>query len=241
MKHSSFILGFATAALAAGAAQADYLKLYAPRVEKGEVAAEADWNISADHRDEKDKYFSQVYALEYGVNDWWKTELGAEIEKENGDSTKLTNLKWENVFAPFKPGENWIDAGLYVELEKAARDHEPNTTEVKLLLEKDVGNWQTIANIGTSREFGQNHSNDWGGSGALRVGYRLNSLFEPGLEYYADVGDINNAGSYADQEHLAGPVIYGKYGKLKYDTGLLFGMSREAPDATAKLNLEYEF
>lgn len=237
------LLAFSTLALVLSgtAAHADYLKLYAPRVEKGEVAAEADWNFSADHRADQDNYFSQVYALEYGATSWWKTELGAEIEKENAGSTELTNLKWENVLVPFAPGENWLDFGVYAELEKAARDNEPNTAEFKLLLEKDFGKISTIANLGTSREFGPNHSTDWSGSAALRVGYRMNKMFEPGVEYYAEAEDIGNAGTYDNQQHLVGPVIYGKVGNVRYDTGILLGASSSSPDSTIKLNLEYEF
>lgn len=220
---------------------ADYYKLYAPYVEKGEVAAEANWNFSADHRPEQDNYFSQVYALEYGATSWWKTEFGAEVEKENGDSNKLTNIKWENVIAPWKPGENWLDAAFYVEVEKAARDHEPNNAELKLLLEKDFGKIATIANIGAAHQFGPDHQTGWDGTGALRVGYRMNKLFEPGVEYYADLGKLNDMGNYNNQQHLAGPVVYGQYGKIKYDTGVLFGVSKNAPDTTVKLNLEYEF
>ena len=222
-------------------ARADYLKLYAPKVDKGEFSAEADLNYSQDHRSGQDGYFSQVYGAEYGVTNYWMTELGVEAEKANNDSnTKLTNIKWENIIVPFKPGENWIDTGLYIETEKGATSKDPNNFEAKVLLEKDFGKIANTINAGVSHQFGPNHSKDWNESLAIRTSYKLDREFKPGLEYYADFGNITKT-SYNEQSHKFGPVFQGKIGKVKYDTGVLFGVSHPAQDTTVKLNLEYEF
>lgn len=211
-------------------------------MEKGEVAAEANLNFSKDKNDPaQDNYLSQVYSLEYGVTGWWKTELGAEIEKETDSNMKLTNLKWENVFVPFKPGENWIDTGFYAELERGIGAGATNNAEFKLLLEKDIGKFSNLVNIGASHEFGQNHGQDWNGSLYARSGYRYSQYFEPGIEYYGDFGSMNHPVSFDQQSHVIGPVAWGKIDNVKYDAGALFGMSKDAPDATFKVNLEYEF
>ncbi len=236
-----FIISAAIISLASGSAHADYLKLYSPRVEKGELAAEVDLNYSKDHRADQDKYLSQVVAAEYGVTDWWQTELGAEIEKDNGSNDQLTNLKFENVFVPWKPGENFVDTGFYLELEKARHSGDPNNVEAKILLEKNIHNFVNTANIGASHEFGNNASSGWSPSVALRTKYRYDKAFEPGIEYYADFGNTKDSLSYSEQDHKIGPVIQGQIGRVKYDTGVLFGVSAAAPDTTAKLNLEYEF
>lgn len=228
-------------AMVSTSAYADYYKVYSPIIEKNEVAFEANLNIDADHRDEKDNYLSQVYMLEYAATDWWKTEFGVEVEKENGEDNKLTNIKWENILAPFSPGQYWLDAALYLEVEKAARDHEPDNFETKLLLEKNFGAWVNTVNLGVSHEFGQNHAREWDSGLALRTAYRLDQRFEPGIEYYAEFGKVDDMPSYSDQEHKIGPVFYGKVGHVKYDAGVLFGVSEESSDTTAKLNLEYEF
>lgn len=222
-------------------ARADDLKVYQPRVEKGELAAEANLNYDFDHRKEMDNYFSQVVGFEYGVTDWWQVELAGEIEKEYGDHNKLTNYKWENIFAPWKPGENWMDVGFYVELEKGAHHDDPDNFETKLLLEKDVGKFANTANLKLEHEFGPNHETSWGSGVALQTKYRYDQAFEPGLEYYGDFGSFHDKLSFNDQSHQFGPVIEGKIGHVKYDTGALFGVSDAAPDATIKLNLEYEF
>ncbi|MCB1839399.1 MAG: hypothetical protein KDI61_03935 [Alphaproteobacteria bacterium] len=222
-------------------AWADNLKIYQPRVEKGELAAEANLNYDFDHRKDKDNYFSQVVGFEYGVNDWWQVELSGEIEKENGKSDKLTNYKWENIFTPWKPGENWMDVGFYVELEKAAHSGDPDNFETKLLLEKDVNDFMNTANLKLEHEFGPHHDTSWGSGIALQSIYRYDEKFEPGFEYYGDFGTFHDKLSFNSQSHQFGPVAQGKIDHVKYDTGLLLGLSDAAADATIKLNLEYEF
>ena len=242
MKFSNIaLLSLLTASTLATTAQADNYKVYQPRITKGEFALEANLNYSADHRSAQDNYFSQVLGFEYGLTDWYKTELSGEIEKENGRSNELTNIKWENIFVPFKHGENWIDVGLYLEMEKAARDGNPNNFEAKLLLEKEFGKFDTTANFVAAHEFGPNHDNAINTGMALQAKYRLDKMFEPGIEYYADFGDSRNYPSYSEQDHKVGPVIEGKIGKVNYSTGVLFGISDMAQDTTYKLNLEYEF
>jgi hypothetical protein len=223
------------------AAHADYLKVYSPHIEKGELAAEVDLNYNRDHRDSQDGYFSQVLGMEYGINDYWMTELAAEIEKDANASDKLTNIKWENIISPYKPGELPIDTALYLELEKSAIDGQPNNFEAKVLLEKDSGKFVNQANIGVSTPFGGHSGGSINGSVALRTAYKLDQKFEPGIEYYADLGNVKNSQGFNQQNHQIGPVMQGKIGHVKYDTGVLFGVSSEAPDTTAKFNVEYEF
>lgn len=222
-------------------ARADDYKVYQPRVENGEFAVEANLNYDFDHRDDKDHYFSQVLGVEYGINDYWRTELSGEVEKEYGINNRLTHLKWENILVPWKHGENWMDVGFYAELEKARDSNEPNNFEAKLLLEKEYDKFDNTVNLIAGHEFGPHHSDDTESGFALQTRYRLDRMFEPGLEYYAGLGPIDDMGAWKNQEHQFGPVAEGKIGKVRYDAGLLFGISDAAPDTTAKLNLEYEF
>jgi hypothetical protein len=222
-------------------AHADNYKVYQPQVDKGELSVEANLNYSADHRTANDNYFSQVVGFEYGLTDYWMTELSGEIEKEQGSGDQLTNIKWENIFAPFARGENWIDTGLYLEVEKAARDTDPNNFEAKLLLEKEFGKLDNTVNFIVSHEFGPNHSTDTNAGMALQTKYRLDKKFEPGVELYADMGKLGDMPAFKDQDYKAGPVIEGMIGHVKYSSGVLFGISSAAQDTTAKMNIEYEF
>ena len=242
MRKQKMIFGVAAlAACAASPAHADDYKVYSLVAVKGEFALEANTNYDTDHRAANNNYLSEVAGFEYGISDWWQTEVSAELEKENHGSMKATNLKWENIFVPFKPGEKFVDLGFYVEFEKALQSGDPNNLEGKLLLEKSIGDYTHTANLILSHEIGTNHSGDTGTGFSWRTKYRFDKEFQPGFEYYADTGPLAEHVSFQDQTHQVGPVAEGKIGPIKYDTGVLFGVSQSAPDATFKLNLEYEF
>jgi hypothetical protein len=227
--------------LSAANANADYYKIYSPQVDEGEVSAEANVNYSADNRKNLDHYLSQVYGVEYGVTRYWSTELSVEIEKSSSLSTRPTMLKWENVLAPFKPGEYWVDSGFYVEFEKSLQDHMPNNAEAKFLLEKRVGDVINTANISFSHNFGPNSVSGLDTGFSWRTKYHVNDMFEPGFEYYSDFGALNRDDDFNRQDSVVGPVVQGHFGEVTYDAGVLFGISQSAHDVTIKLNMEYGF
>jgi hypothetical protein len=75
--------------------------------------------------------------------------------------------------------------------------------------------------------------------------YRLSEVFEPGVEMYGGLGEWGEFGSFNDHEQQLGPAAYGKFrtasGAIKYEVGLLFGLTSDTPDTTARFLLEYEF
>jgi len=70
--------------------------------------------------------------------------------------------------------------------------------------------------------------------------YRWQEYFEPGFEFHSEFGELNESKSFDEQEHLAGPVFYGKINHFKYDIGYLFGISDNAVDGKLKWIIEYE-
>ncbi len=221
--------------------RADDYKVYSPVVEQGEFSLESNINYSIDDRSQYNRYLSHVDGFEYGVTDWWKVEVSAEVEKEGSQSMRATHLKWENIFAPWKPGENWLDAGFYIEGEKALRNGDPDNIEAKILLEKSTGPFTHTVNLIAGHNFGP-HPNPGLDMGlSWRSVYRLNDMIQPGFEYYSDMGKLNHIEEFSDQDNVAGPVIRGKIGALGYDAGVLERLSNAAHETTFKLNLEYEF
>lgn len=222
-------------------AYADYYKVYSPQVEEGEVSAEVNLNYSGDHRSNLDHYLSQVYGIEYGVTSYWATEISGEIEKSSTLSTQLTTLKWENVFVPFKSGEYWMDTGLYLEVEKSVLSHTPDNIEARLLFEKQAYDFVNTVNISLSQNFGPNALAGVDAGADVRSKYHLNDMIEPGVEYYSDLGTLNRDDKFNRQDSSIGPVVQGVIGEVKYDTGVLFGVSPTSHDVTFKLNLECGF
>jgi hypothetical protein len=62
---------------------------------------------------------------------------------------------------------------------------------------------------------------------------------------YGGLGDWGQFGSFNDHEQQLGPAMFGKLrtsgGAVKYELGLLFGLTNATPNSTVRFMLEYEF
>ena len=78
-----------------------------------------------------------------------------------------------------------------------------------------------------------------------QVKFRHAQAFEFGLQGFGEVGEWNDWEESEDQEHMAGPAVFGKLPvgehALKYDAALLFGLNDHTADNTLRVRLEYEF
>ena len=218
-------------------------KVYSPHVEQGEVEIEARGSYDFDDSDEKDGKQKQKYALGYGVNAWWFTELYfAVIEKSKGKDWEYESIEWANRFQLSEPGEWFVDTGLYFAYEFGVADEANDKIEGKLLLQKDLGDFVHIANLILESEVGGDAEEALEGGVAWSTRYRFQKWLEPGVEWHSDFGELGEGSSFEEQKHQLGPVIYGKIGDhIKYDVGYLFGVSDGAPDGMLKWIVEFEW
>ncbi len=217
-------------------------KVYSPHVVKGEFELETRGSYDFDDEDEKDGAQKQKYAVGYGVNDFWFTEVYGEIGKAPQDDFVFEAIDWENRFQLSEPGEWFIDTGLYFEYEFGVEDEASDKIEGKLLLEKQVGDFDHILNLILEKEVGPNAEEDLEGGIAWSSRYRLKPWFEPGVEWHSDFGELGEGSSFDQQKHQFGPVVYGKISDhIKYDVGYFFGVSEAAPDGQLKWIVEFEW
>jgi hypothetical protein len=220
--------------------------VYTPYVVKGELELEARGNVTYDKRHDEDQLQKQKYELGYGVTNRWLTEFEGELEKEYNDDGEdldfgLTEIAWENKFQLTEQGQYPVDLGFLVEYAVSTEDKHADALEWTYLLGKEIGKTEHYANFRFTHEVGGGHTNETGAEFAWSSRYRLDKHFEPGFEYHAEFGGLNEGKSFNEQTHQAGPVFYGRLGKsVKYDVGYLFGTSDAAPQGTLKWLLEVE-
>lgn len=110
----------------------------------------------------------------------------------------------------------------------------------ELLLAKSHGAFSHVANLELGTEVDDDSSDRAEYGLSWKTKYQYTELFSPGIEYYGSYGDSTVDSD--DQSHLLGPVAYGDLIEgVEYEAGVLAGLSDGSPDATLKLNLEYEF
>ena len=228
-----------------------FKKVYSPIVHKGELELEYQGAVDFDNRHGFDDAQQHKFAVGYGVTDWWATEVYAEMEKEareeqeeDMDGTRpffYSATSWENRFQLTEQGKYWLDLGFYVEYAWAQQSEAPDELEMKILLEKETGDFTHRLNLIFEKEIGGEEPAGWEPGFAWQTLYRFRQEFKPGFEIYSSFGPVREQGPFREQKHFIGPVAEGRLFKnIKYNVGYLFGITDNTPGGKLKFILEWE-
>jgi hypothetical protein len=231
-----------------GEAAAEF-KLRSPDVEDGERAIEFNGSHGFDGSAVKRGEQSYTLEVESAINSWWLLELEGEGGRNPGpdDRTRFTAVAWENIFQLTEPGKYWADVGVFAEYGRALSHHAADAVVAGPLIRKVIGRTVDTLNIFINKDVGGHASGRATLSAAWQTRLTLDSpLIEPGVEIYSQPGALAHFSSLQQQDHRAGPVLFGEIetgraSVVKYELGYLFGLTRAAPAGTAKWRLEYEF
>ncbi len=217
-------------------------------------------------------YFAPCIEFEYGVTARWTTELYLEGQSTYGDSTIFTGWRIENRFRPLKR-EHWINPVLYLEYEnlsEASRIQKeieggapdvssPNAElrqikvqelETKLIVSRDVHDWNLAGNFIVAKNFSQNAGFEFGY--ALAFSRPLATLasgtncrfcrenFSAGMELYGGLGSTLGFGLH-DTAHYAAPVVawlVSDNTTLRFSTGV--GLTHESSPVLFRFGYSYE-
>jgi hypothetical protein len=231
-------------ALMGAPARADF-KIHEPIVVPGELEIEAYADRSFDHRPDKNSAQNNNYELAYGVTDWWKPELEAELHRDPGGKLRYDATTFENIFQPFEQGEYWLDLGFFAEFSRSQRHTDPDAATFGPLLQKQVGHTLHTLNLLLTRQIGDSAKTGAVFDYAWQSKWLWKPEVAPGVEIFGEPGRLGHFGSISDQQHRIGPIVTGavllpQVGKLKYEVGYLFGVTNAAERGVAKLQLEYE-
>lgn len=216
-------------------------RIISPNVHKGELELEYQAVSTFDDDSAKDDDQSHKLELEYGLTDRMKVELEGVFKKEPNADMEFNKIEAATQFQFFEQGEYWLDSGMKFAYSHALHDKDHDALEAKLLLEKTHGKLTHRLNLGLEHEVGGGASTGFERSALWGSRYRYNKQFEPGLEWQAEFGKASDHHSFNEQEHYAGPALYGEIAPgVKYEAAYLFGVSDAAADGAARLFLEYE-
>lgn len=217
-------------------------KVYSPTVVKGEAELEYAGTRTFDSSKEKNNLQENQFSVGYGVTDFWAPEVYfATFTHGPGQPQDVRATEFENIIQFWPTGKYWLDAGMLASYHLATKKETADSVELKLLLQKDIGRFTAIANLGGGREVGNLGipGNDL--SSAANVRYRWLPYFEPGIEWQAGYGMWGDHNGFNEQEHYLGPIIYGELiSGLKYEAGYFAGISNAAASSAARLKIEYE-
>lgn len=225
------------------AGPSDYVK--SPIVEEGEK--EIDFKAGTAKLRDGTRETAYSLGVGWGATSWWFTELYAKWHKEPGESHGFDAWEWENKFQLTEHGKYPVDIGFLLEIERPRDRSEGYELRWGPLLQADLAS-QVQANLNLLIE--KHVRAAAAGKAELgyewQVKYRWRPSFEFGLQGFGDVGPWNHWEPHSEQPHIAGPAIFGKVKVgntqvIKYNAGLLFGLTDGAPKHTFRMQAEYEF
>lgn len=247
---ASSVIGLAgTFALPMTAVASPASTIYSPIVDYREWELELkggvqDWNAPGGERAVK-------LALGYGLMPRWGVEFETEYSQTPGNVARIEEFEFENIFQLTEHGENWLDAGIFAELEHNRLEHK-NTLVLGPMLQKETTHTQTNLNIYWKRRLSASPQDATGVDEAgsrdelvyqVQWKYNLGTHFQPGVQAFGSLGDP--AHLHSEELHV-GPAFFGVASlgdakKLRYNAAILAGQTHGAPDTTFRFQIEYEF
>ncbi len=226
--------------------RADF-KVKMPDAEPGEFELETIGNYGKSGRSDTNNEQIFVHELEYGVNNFWRTAIEFESERLAGprNHLKFNQLTWENFFQFSERGEYWLDAGLFFEYGRATVALTPDETTVGPMLRKEIGPTINTVNLFLEKDLGRFSAGRANFVYAWETRIALGGILDPGFQAYGQPGPFGHFLPISAQDHRIGPQLFGEAhqlgpGTLKWNGGILFGLTPAAPRRTLRWQLEYE-
>jgi hypothetical protein len=181
------------------------------------------------------------------VNSRWFTEFYAKWHKEPGERHDFDAWEWENRFQLTETGRYPVDVGFLLEIERPKDRSEGYEYRWGPLLQMDLGT-SYVANLNFLVEKHVRAENGGPAEAGYQwqLRYRWRPAFEFGMQGFGEFGPLRHFESTTDQSHVAGPMMYGvlkvaQKQVIKYNAGLLFGLTNGSPRNQLRLQAEYEF
>jgi hypothetical protein len=244
---ASLVSALIAVVLVANAARADF-KVKLPDAEPGELEVETVGSYGRSSNPATNNEQSFVHEIEYGFNNFWKSGLEFETGRDPGPGNhlKFNQITWENWLVFGERGQYWLDPAFFIEYGHATLAKTPDEIKFGPLLRKEIGPTINTVNLFLAKEIGQ-----FAGTGRMNFSYAWETrivtgwIIEPGIQAYGEPGPIGHFAPISEQDHRIGPQLFGAVhelgpGTLKFNAGILFGLTPATPRQTFRWQAEYE-
>lgn len=220
----------------------DYMRL--PIVEYGE----REIDIKSGIQKNQDGSTQSAHSIGYGFtpSNSWFTEFYVNYAKQAGESTSFDAWEWENRLQLTELGQYPVDVGLLFELERPKDRSQGYEIKYGPMFQTEWGLVQGNFNIFVQQHIQATESTDTELLYQLQFKYRNSEALEWGLQGFGNVGKWNSWNSSQTQELKIGPALFGKIRvgnkeSIKWNFGVLYGVTDVSPKTNMRLQTEYEF
>lgn len=184
----------------------------------------------------------QRLMTDYGVNDWFATGLYLQGERLQSDDAELEAIIWENRFEFTNAAQHGYYSGIRLRYTWKDGDQKPDDAHIRLIIGAPVGAWDLRFNQIIGVETGQESVNGILWDSRAQATYSYHGAHRAGLEWFGNFGNLDNAGSFDEQQHEVGPVFQGPVTEnVNYEAGYRYGISERAADHTLRVFLIRRF
>jgi hypothetical protein len=207
---------------------------------------------------------SHEFEIQYGLTDRWAFSLIPDFEQSLGDSLQLTAVEGEGQYEILKLRDNGLGLAFRGRYSQPIVGGEAEQISFGPILEWVKGPISLILDPLFTDQVGPNRTTDGlGFNYGWQLKYSLPRNWSLALEMFGNIEDLANSGSFNDQNHSIGPVLYYTFGKgneteegkrnreneaadesessLTVGLGLQFGLTEATSKTALKLNAQLEF
>jgi hypothetical protein len=238
-----------------------------PEVEKGNTEIEDHSAVLTGTNSTED--FRQSHEIEatYGLTDRWEFIVEGLLQQPLHGGLQGTEVETGAQFEMIKQHGDGVDLAFRTEYVAVLENDEADEILFGPIIKYVKGRASTTFDAFFTGQIGdQADTRGLGFQYNWQAKYELNSRVGLGVEAFGEIEDLANAGSFNDQPHRAGPVIYLNFGEeaegieaekreseetqheqrfeapeFNVAAGVLLGLTDVTSDVTFKLDAELEF
>jgi len=160
--------------------------------------------------------------LEHGITDYWDVALYQVFTQNNTDGYKYDQMKIRTRYRFFEAGLFIVDPLLYLEYKRPANASDPNVLEGKVILARDIEQFNFAGNFILERELVSGA--EWETEYALGGNYQFVPAFKAGVEA------LGNFESGKEHKILLGPTVSFAAEKFFISAGAVWGLNQKSDD-----------
>lgn len=211
---------------------------------KGELEVELYNDLNMKEADNDGTYSSKHQVeLEYGLTDHLQLAYYEVFKWDRKDDWERDEMKIEGKYRLLESGELPVDITLYGEYKNPNGHHDTGSdeTELKLILSKDLGDWNVTGNLITERKINQH--DPWAFEYTLGVSRPVHPQIRLALELKEDLGTTEDLGIHrkGHKVQLMPVVAWSPTPHSRVLFGPAFGLTRAADDIQLKSIVSIEF
>ena len=171
--------------------------------------------------------------LEYGITDHWDISMYQQFKQSN--TTKSSTFEYDGFkirtrYRLLEKDKLPVDTMLYLEYIRNDNLEKPNVMEGKVILAKDIWNFNISYNQIFKQELALGGKTDH--EYASGISYEITPSFKIGVE---------SKGSYTDRKYYIGPTIGWAASKFWVSVGVAGGLNKRSDDLQARMIMGFLF